>query len=69
MFATIDIHVDHEDTEIEVNTTGTGLRIHALGEVLGGLNLFMGGSPREIQYNAQVLIDALRKLQGQNDDS
>lgn len=69
MFATIDIHVDHEDTDIEVNSTGTGIRINTKGEVLGGLNLFMGGSPREIQYNAQLLIDALRKLQSSQDDS
>jgi hypothetical protein len=69
MFTTIDVHVDHEDTDIEVNSTSTGLRISGRDEVIGGLNLFTGTNPREIQHNAQLLIDALRQLQAAQDDS
>lgn len=67
------VHVDHEDTGIDINSTGTGLVIRDKADEYPipahALKLFFGGSPREIQHNAQLLIDALRQLQGQNDDS
>lgn len=67
------VHVDHEDTGIDVNGTGTGLIIRDKDDEFPipqhALKLFFGGSPRAIQHNAQLLIDALRKLQGQQDDS
>ena len=64
MFTTVDVHVDAETTVVEINATGTGLLLTPEANAINDsrVNLFLGGSQREIRTNAQLLIDALLQL-------